>query len=256
VTAALSERPAALALLRLAMGAAALGVWELLPRTGVVDPMLLPPPSVVFPALVTMLGRAPIRSDLLVTGAEIAVAFLISVPVGALIGVLLAEDERLGAIFNPLLFFLFGIPKSIFLPLFILIMGIGFWQKVSFGIFSTVLIVILSAASAVRSVRPEHLTVARSYGATRAQIIARVYIPSMLPILLEALRIAIIFTFTAVILAEMYASRTGIGHQIAGWGENFMMPSLLAGVVALSVIAVVINEAIRMIEHRCSAWRT
>jgi ABC-type nitrate/sulfonate/bicarbonate transport system permease component len=78
----------------------------------------------------------------------------------------------------------------------------------------------------------------------------------MLPILLEAMRIAAIFTFTAVILAEMYASRLGIGHEIETWGENFMMRQLLAGVLLIAIAAIGMNEAIRWVERRCGAWRT
>ena len=88
------------------------------------------------------------------------------------------------------------------------------------------------------------------------QIVTRVYLPSMLPILLEAIRIAVIFTFTAVVLAEMYASRTGIGHEIETWGENFMMPQLIGGVLLLAIAAVVLNEAIRFVEAKCGAWRS
>ena len=43
-----------------------------------------------------------------------------------------------------------------------------------------------------------------------------------------------IFNFTGVMIAEMYASRTGIGHLIASWGENFQMPQLFAGVILLA----------------------
>ena len=78
----------------------------------------------------------------------------------------------------------------------------------------------------------------------------------MLPILLETLRIAMIFTFTGVMIAEMYASRTGIGHLIANWGENFHMPQLFAGVLILAVVAILFNEAVRFVEVRCSKWRT
>jgi len=84
----------------------------------------------------------------------------------------------------------------------------------------------------------------------------RVYLPSMLPVLLEALRISMIFNLTGVILAEMYASRDGIGHQIATWGENFQMKQLLAGVVMIAVIAITFNELVRWVETRCSHWRT
>ena len=74
--------------------------------------------------------------------------------------------------------------------------------------------------------------------------------------LLEALRISMIFNLTGVILAEMYASRDGIGHQIATWGENFQMKQLLAGVVMVAAIAMTFNELVRWVETRCSHWRT
>ena len=98
--------------------------------------------------------------------------------------------------------------------------------------------------------------VARSYGATRTQILLRVYVPSMMPVLLEALRISMIFNFTAVMIAEMYASRTGIGHLIANWGENFQLPQLFAGVILLAAVAIAFNETVRLLERRCSNWRT
>ena len=64
----------------------------------------------------------------------------------------------------------------------------------------------------------------------------------MLPVLLEALRISMIFNLTGVMLAEMYASRDGIGHQIATWGENFQMKQLLAGVVMIAAIAITLQR--------------
>ena len=106
------------------------------------------------------------------------------------------------------------------------------------------------------SVKPENLMVAKSYGATPAQTVWRVYLPSMLPVLLEALRISMIFNLTGVMLAEMYASRAGVGHLIANWGENFMMRQLLAGVLMVAIIAISFNELVRWVETRCSHWRT
>ena len=203
-----------------------------------------------------LLGRASIQSDLALTGLEVFVGFLLAIPVGALLGVLTAESRYASRVLDPLLFFLFSIPKSIFLPLTILTLGIGFWQKIAFAVLSTFLVLTFNFAAAVRSIRAEHLLVARSYGATRGQTIWRVYIPSMLPVLLEAMRLGVMFTITAVLLAEMYASRTGIGHEIVTWGENFDMPQLLAGVVVIAVAAVAVNEAIRWLERGGSAWRT
>jgi NitT/TauT family transport system permease protein len=149
----------------------------------------------------------------------------------------------------------FSIPKSVFLPMFILAFGIGFPQKVAYAAFSTIFIVIMSASAAVESVKADHLLVARSYGATRGQILRRVYVPSMMPILLETLRISMIFNFTGVLIAEMYASRVGIGRLMADWGENFEMPQLFAGVILLAAAAIAFNELVRTLEARCSSWR-
>ena len=243
-------------LARFAIVLAIFALWELLSRTGIVNPRLLPSASDTLSTLGDLLQRASVRNDLAVTAREVLTAFALAVPVGALIGYLIAEHRTFADVMKPLLFFAFSIPKSIFLPMFILVFGVGFAQKVGFGFFSTIFIVIMSTTTAVESVKVDHLKVARSYGATPAQTAFRVYLPSMLPVLLEALRISMIFNLTGVILAEMYASRDGIGHQIASWGENFQMKQLLAGVVMIAAIAMTFNELVRWVETRCSHWRT
>ena len=106
------------------------------------------------------------RSDLVVTATEVLVAFAVAVPFGCLLGYLIAENRYFADVMKPLLFFAFSIPKSIFLPMFILVFGVGFAEKVGFGFFSTIFIVIMSTTTAVESVKMEYLTVARSYGAT------------------------------------------------------------------------------------------
>src|ERR1700754_2742013 len=241
---------------RVAIVVALFAIWEMLSRTGIVNPRLLPSASDTLATLGDLLQRASVRSDLVVTASEVLAAFAVAVPFGCLLGYLIAEHKYFADVMKPLLFFAFSIPKSIFLPMFILVFGLGFAEKVGFGFFSTIFIVIMSTTTAVESVKMEYLTVARSYGATATQTAFRVYLPSMLPVLLEALRISMIFNLTGVILAEMYASRDGIGHQIATWGENFQMKQLLAGVLLISVIAMTFNELVRWVETRCSHWRT
>lgn len=241
---------------RLALLALVLGLWEVLPRSGIVNPLLLPPLSDVLATLQGLLGRPAVHEAIAVTAAEVIVAFIIAVPLGAAAGILIAESDYIGEIFKPMLFYVFSIPKSIFLPMFILVFGIGFQQKVAYAAFTTAFVVLMSATAAVESVKSDHVTVARSFGATPMQILLRVYVPSMMPILLETLRISMIFNFTGVMIAEMYASRTGIGHLISNWGENFQMPQLFAGIIMLSAVAIAFNEIVRALEVRCSTWRT
>ena len=110
---------------RLAIIVAFLALWELLSRTAIVDPRLLPSASDTLATLGELLQRASVRGDLAVTASEVVAAFALAVPVGCLIGFLIAESSYFADVMKPLLFFAFSIPKSIFLPMFILVFGVA-----------------------------------------------------------------------------------------------------------------------------------
>jgi ABC-type nitrate/sulfonate/bicarbonate transport system permease component len=230
-------------------------LWEGLARLGLVDPSLEPAPSVVAAALVRLAGRPEVLASLGVTAWEVAAAFLLATPLGLGLGFLLAEVPALGALFRPLVNFLFGVPKSIFLPVFILVFGVSIPQKIAFGVFTTIFVLIVGGIAAVQSVPPELITVSRAYGASRAQIAREIYLPAMAPILLESARLGMVFNITAVLLCEIYGARDGIGYRIASWGENLQMPQLYAALVIVAAAAVAVNEALRAVESRLGAWR-
>ena len=243
---------------RLIVAAAILALfalWEGLARLGLVDPSLAPAPSVVAAALVRLAGRPEVLASLGVTAWEVAAAFLLATPLGLGLGFLLAEVPALGALFRPLVNFLFGVPKSLFLPVFILVFGVSIPQKIAFGVFTTIFVLIVGGIAAVQSVPPELITVSRAYGASRAQIAREIYLPAMAPILLESARLGMVFNITAVLLCEIYGARDGIGYRIASWGENLQMPQLYAALVIVAAAAVAVNEALRAVESRLGAWR-
>jgi len=231
------------------------GLWEALVHLGRLDPSLAPAPSTITGALVRLLERPEVLASLAVTAWEAVAAFLIAVPLGLLMGFTLAEIPGLGGLLRPLVNFLFGVPKSIFLPVFILMFGVSIPQKIAFGVFTTVFVLIMGGIAAVQSVPHELVTVSRVYGASRLQIIREIYLPAMAPILLESARLGMVFNITAVLLCEIYGARDGIGYRIAAWGENLQMPQLYAALVIVAAAAVAVNEALRLVETRLGAWR-
>jgi ABC-type nitrate/sulfonate/bicarbonate transport system permease component len=86
-------------------------IWEMLSRTGIVNPRLLPSASDTLVTLGELLQRANVRKDIAVTATEVVTAFALAVPVGALIGYLIAENKYFSDVAKPLLFFAFSIPK-------------------------------------------------------------------------------------------------------------------------------------------------
>ena len=234
---------------------ALVGLWEAMVRLGRLDAGVAPAPSTVLDALTRLLSRPEVLQSLGVTAWEVLAAFLLAVPLGLLLGFLLAEVPLLGALFRPLVNFLFGVPKSIFLPVFILVFGVSTTQKIAFGVFTTIFVLIVGGIAAVQSVPRELILVSRVYGASRRRIIREIYLPAMAPILLESIRLGMVFNITAILLCEIYGARDGIGYRIAAWGENVQMPQLYAALVIVALAAVAVNEVLRAVEGRLAAWR-
>ncbi len=230
------------------------GGWELVGRLALADPDLIPPLSEVCRLLWRFLQDPRFLADLGVTASEVAVAFVIAAPLAISTGFLLGERVHLAEAFNPVVHFILAIPQSIFLPVFILAFGIGFLEKVLFGVTHAYFVIVVNSFAAVRSIPPPLVSAARVFGATQAQIYTRIYLPAMLPLILTGLRLGMIFCIIGVLLAEMYASRHGIGRLIFTWGESYQVPELLAGILLISVLTVAVNEAMRLAELRVSRF--
>jgi NitT/TauT family transport system permease protein len=185
-----------------------------------------------------------------VTAAECLFAFAIVTPLALGCGFLIGESRRLERVFGPALQMLLTVPKSIFLPVFVLMLGIGFAQKVVFAVVLTFFIVVPTGIAAVHSVPRGLVVAARAFGATRGQLYTRIYVPAMAPLVLGGVRLGLIFAVHGVVFAEMYGAEYGIGRDIVLWGEQFQMDYLLAAVLLVVVFTVVLNELVQL----CEAW--
>jgi NitT/TauT family transport system permease protein len=224
--------------------------WEATLRLGAADPSMLPPIPQVFGILSEFLQDRDFLRHLGITALEVIVAFAISVPVAVTTGFMLGERLRLAKAVYPYIYLVMAVPQSVFLPVFILAFGTGFLEKVLFGITHAFFVIVINTFAAVRSVPAAFVLAARAFGATPKQIYLRIYLPAMLPLVLTGLRLGLIFCIIGVLLTEMYASRTGIGRLIFGWGEAYKVPELMAAVLLISVFTVVLNEGLRLVEMR------
>jgi ABC-type nitrate/sulfonate/bicarbonate transport system permease component len=233
---------------------AVIAFWELGARGGLLSPDVLPAFSDVMVTLVEFLRSETFQNNAWDTLVRIAVAFVLGAPPAIALGFYIGEKVHFGKVLEPLIHFSIAIPQSIFLPLFIFAFGIGFAEKVIFGITHIVFVLALNTIAAVRSVPRSYVTAARSFGATPAQIYWKIFIPAMLPLVITGLRMAMIFNIIGILLAEMYASQTGMGMLIFHWGESHDVKKLMAAIVLVSLVTIAINEAMRIWEYRSGRW--
>ncbi len=234
--------------------AAFLSTWELASRSGLVDAEQLPPATHVAAAIGVLVQDADFLRHAGDTLLRVVVAYAIGAPLAISIGLILGEKLHLGEIFNPFIHFVLAVPQSIFLPIFILLFGIGFIEKIVFGITHILFVVIVNTVAAVRSVPQAYVLASRSFGASKAQIYRHIYLPAMAPLLVTGLRLGMIFNIIGILLAEMYASRSGLGQLIYQWGEEQLVTQLMAAIVIVSVVTILINESMRLWEAHSGRW--
>ncbi|MEV4680072.1 ABC transporter permease [Streptomyces kurssanovii] len=230
-------------------------LWETAPRFGLVDRTFLPPFSEVAQAwwqlaaggqLSANAGASLTRS---LSGFGIAVAF--AVPLGLLIGWYRPVADLLG----PLLEVFRNTAALALLPVFVLLLGIGETSKISIVVYACTWPVLLSTISAVRSVDPTLLRLARSLDLSPLRLFQKVILPASVPAVFTGIRLAGAVSVLVLVAAEMIGAKAGLGHLINTSQYNFAIPQMYAGIITISAIGVAFNQLLVALERRLSSWR-
>ena len=238
--------------------AAALAIWAISAELQLVSPVFLPSPQAVAAKFVTVATTGFVDATLLQhlaaslvrVFAALAAAILIGIPVGLAIG--LSTIGR--GIFDPLLEFLRPIPPLAYLPLVIIWFGIGEPAKILVIAIAMVAPVALSTAAGVRGVQQDRINAARSFGASRSQVIRHVVLPSALPSIITGLRIALGAGWTTLVAAELVAATRGLGFMIQSAAQFLVTDVVIMGIFVIAGVAFLLEFAIRKLERLLVPW--
>ncbi len=196
------------------------------------------------------LGRHFLASLLRVV-ASITLAVSLATPTGLMLG----QSERLDRLFSPFVYLLYPIPKVVLVPIVLLFLGVGNAPKiviVTMILFFQVLVLVRDSAA---SIRPEILTSVRSLGAGRRALFRFVYLPASLPAVLTAVRQSIGTAVAVLYIAELFATRYGLGYYIYLQGSTlFNYAKMYAGVIAMSTLGLGLYFAVDAVERRVCRW--
>ena len=239
---------------RLAVVAVMVAIWEIAGRYWV-DPDYLSPPSKVLLGLPSVFGTQGVPAALLQALYELAVAFVLSVIIGVAIGLAVGLNRFGHKSFMPIILLTYGTPKVTFLPIFVLLFGIGTGSKIAFGVGHGIFPIMILTAAGVQNIKPILVTSARSMGASRWHILRYVIFPHIIPTLFTGMRLAMTTVLLGVLLAELYVSTAGIGYFTTAFTQDFDPTKLFGLVSVLAVMAVALNETVRRAEIHFSRWR-
>lgn len=215
----------------------------------------LPPPGIAAARLCSRLADGSLARHLGASARRVALALAIAGPIAAALGLASGRSKRLDAFIAPFVYVLHPLPKVAFLPVIMLLFGLGDGAKVfliGLIIFGQLLVSARDAAKALPEAQLESL---RSLGASRLDELRHVILPFALPALLSSLRVGLGTAIAVLFIAETFASETGLGWYIVDAWTRVDYPDMYAAIIALSLFGLACYLVLDAAEARLCRWR-
>lgn len=178
-------------------------------------------------------------------------AALLGIPLGLMIG----WSKLVSQLFDPLVQSLRPIPITAWLPFSIALFGIRDIGSIFLIFLGGFYAIVVNATQGARDVERNLVRAALMMGATRAQLLRRVVLPSAMPSIFTGLRIGLGISWTAVIVSEMVAVKSGLGYVL--WDAYYVgrMDIVLADMVSIGAMGYLSDRLIVLVERRVLRWR-
>jgi NitT/TauT family transport system permease protein len=237
--------------LSLCLGAAAWQATALF----VHDSLFWVPLSDVLRAEAAWFADGSVWPHLWISAQELLIGLGSAMVVGTLIGALMGVSRVSYNLLSPWVALLYTTPLVAIVPLYILLFGIDVASKAALVFTVCVFTITVNTVSGFQTAQSRYLDLARSFGASRLQMVLKVMVPSALPFILTGFRLAIGRGLIGVVVGEFFIARAGIGFLISQAGQTFQMAELYAGVLLLAVAGLISFQALELLERVACPWK-
>lgn len=230
-------------------------LWEIAPRAGLVDPAFFPPFSHVVEALWNLIVSGELlrhfTASIVRSLAGFSLALVIAIPLGLMIGWYPLARELL----NPVLELFRNTAALALLPVFMLFLGIEETSKIAIVLFACSWPILLNTIAAVGNVDPLLIKSARSMNLSSSKLFLKVILPASIPTIFTGIRMAGTGAILVLIAAEMVGAKEGLGYLITYSQYNFQIPKMYAGILSISLLGLLINQGLVLLERKFSKWK-
>lgn len=180
----------------------------------------------------------------------IGISMVIGIPIGIYLGV----SQKFGYLFSPFLYFIYPIPKIAFLPVFMLLFGLGDTSKVILIIWIIIFQIIISVRDGIAQIPKIQYKVMDSFQASTLQKYRFLIIPAILPHIFTGLRISIGISLASLFFAENYATVYGIGYYIISAWTKMNYVEMFSGIMTMGILGVILYQILDEIELKVAPW--
>ncbi len=184
------------------------------------------------------------------TYRAVAIGFILALVVGLVAGAWLGRDAYWRAVLEPVLLGLYSIPKVTLYPVLILFLGLTLESRIAMSFIHAVFPIIFAVMIGVREIEPVHLRLTRSLRVSPLRALMTVYIPSVAPTLVAGARMGFSLAVIGVVLAELFASKEGLGRRVMDAYGRFDLDGMFAVILFLFLSAMAANAMFWLLERR------
>ena len=217
---------------------AALALWEAAAWLFSIPPYLLPAPSAIL--LSMSKNSAVLIKESLGTTFEILLGFALSVVVGVPLALAIYLWRPFARAVYPVLVSSQAVPKVAIAPLFLVWFGFGLMPKVLIAFLIAFFPVVINTAMGLASLEREKIYLAQSMGLGPCATFFKIQLPNALPSIFAGLKISITFAVVGAVVGEFVGGQSGLGYLLLIANGNMDTALLFAGIVALTVLGVVL----------------
>ncbi|MEM7742933.1 MAG: ABC transporter permease [Pseudomonadota bacterium] len=227
-----------------------LGLWHVTAISGVIKPQFLPTPWAVVEAFVRLFTERNFAADIVISIGRVWAAFALSVIIALPLGLMMSSYRAVGATLEPFVDFVRYLPVPALVPLLIIWFGVGEASKIAVLWMGTFFQLLLLVTDDTKRVPGEYVESGFTLGANQWQIIRDIIVPASLPSIVDNLRITLGWCWTYLIIAEIVAASSGVGHVIWSLRRFVKTPEVMAGIVAIGIIGLLTDQAFRYAHKR------
>ncbi|WP_269048216.1 ABC transporter permease [Paenarthrobacter sp. Z7-10] len=235
-----------------------LGSWEVT-ATYFIDPFFYSKPSQILVRLVQWFGTGTqfgsIWENLGYTVLEAVLGFVIGTVAGVVLGVLLGRSSYLAEVCSPFIKAANAVPRIVLAALFIIWFGFGISSKVATVVVLVFFAVFFNAFTGAREVDGNVVNNARILGASKSKILTSIVLPSATTWILSSLHTAFGFALIGAIVGEYAGAKKGMGMLIANAQGTFDSAGIYAGMIIVTVVALLAEMLITTAENKLLKWR-
>jgi NitT/TauT family transport system permease protein len=227
--------------------------WAAVALFGVPE-YLVPSPPTLASKFWFLTTQAGLFGHVPVTLVEILVGFVIGTVIGIAMAVLFVRLPLVEIILDPLIIFVQTAPKIAIAPLLLLWLGLGATPKVVLVAIVTFFPVLSNMLSALRSIDPNLLALAKLLRLNWWGRLWRIELPQAMPLLFTGMKVGITLAVTAAVIGELMGARAGLGYLLSLGQETSDIGLVLISVILLSLLGYVLLLAVDRAERRMLRW--